>query len=229
MGPLRAAVAAASLASLVACTGWPASDAPDSEELLQSSLRIAAAAMAGGQPDVARRLYLSLAERFENAPEPALGLGYVAFHGGDLTTARRYFLQAAGRAKEIPAVKAEALLGAGRAALARGDVRGAGQHFQDARALGDDTPSAAWIANGLAITATLEADYETAEAQYTEALRLSSGHPRIAANLVRMLIAAGRIDDADRMHAGHDPSYWAGDDDRTLLRLLRESRRGSVP
>ena len=222
----RTAAAALSLASLIACAGLPAKGGPGPGEVLQSNLQIAAAALAAGQPDVARRLYLSLAERFREAPEPALGLGYITFQDGDFAAAERHFLQAAERAADAPARRAEALLGAGRSALARGAARDARRHLQDARRIGEGTPAAPWIANGLAVAAALEADYETAEAQYTEALRLSSGHPRIAANFVRMLISAGRFDDAARMHAQYDPSYWAGDDDRTLLRLLHESRRG---
>ena len=223
---LRAAGAGVFLASLAACANWPSQkDTPDTGELLRNSLPVAAAALAAGQLDVARRLYLSLAERFDNAPEPFLGLGYIAFQDRDFTAAEKYFLQAAERASDTPAIQAEALLGAGRTALVLGRTRAAKRHFRSAQATGPTTPSAAWIANGLAVTAALDADYEPAEAYYTEALRRSSGHPRIAANFVRMLIAAGRIDDAARAYAEHPPSYWTDDDASTLSRLIEESRR----
>ena len=71
---LRTAAAVFSLASLAACANWPAqNDTPDTGELLRNSLPVAAAALAAGQFNVARRLYLSLSERFDNAPEPSWG------------------------------------------------------------------------------------------------------------------------------------------------------------
>ena len=223
---LRAAAAAVFLASLAACANWPSqNDTPDTGELLRNSLPVAAAALAAGQLDVARRLYLALAERFDNAAEPFLGLGYIAFQDRDFTAAEKYFLQAGERASDTPAMQAEALLGAGRTALVQGRTRAARRHFRSAQAPGQDTPSAAWIANGLAVTAALDGDHEAAEAHYAEALRRSSGHPRIAANFVRMLVAAGRIDDAARAYAEQPPSYWADDDGPTLSRLIEESRR----
>ena len=223
---LRAAAAAVFLASLAACANWPSqNDTPDTGELLRNSLPVAAAALAAGQLDVARRLYLALAERFDNAAEPFLGLGYIAFQDRDFTAAEKYFLQAGERASDTPAMQAEALLGAGRTALVQGRTRAARRHFRSAQAPGQDTPSAAWIANGLAVTTALDGDHEAAEAHYAEALRRSSGHPRIAANFVRMLVAAGRIDDAARAYAEQPPSYWADDDGPTLSRLIEESRR----
>ncbi|MDE0407407.1 MAG: hypothetical protein OXN81_06055, partial [Alphaproteobacteria bacterium] len=113
------------LVSLAGCADWPANDdAPvDAGKLLSDSLPVAAAALAAGQVGVARRLYLSLSERFEDAPEPFLGLGYIAIESGDLATAESDFVKAAERATQRPALRAEALLGAGRAALARGRPR----------------------------------------------------------------------------------------------------------
>ena len=223
---LRTTAASIVLAALAGCAGWPPqNDTPDSDDLLRNSLTIAAAALAAGQLDVARRLYLSLADRFDDAPEPPLGLGYVAFQSEDFPGAEKFFLQAAERASDAPATQAEALLSAGRTALVQGRTRAARRHFRRAQASGPDTPAAAWIANGLAVVATLDADYERAEAHYAEALRLSSGHPRVAANHVRMLLAAGRIDDASRGYAKHPPSYWAGDDGPALSLLVEESRR----
>ena len=224
--PLEAAVAALVLSVLAACAGGPAvNDVSESGEMLENSLPVAAAALAAGQPDVARRLYLSLAERFEEAPEPVLGLGYIAFHNRDLSSAERYFLEAAERASEAPAAKAEALLGAGRSALSQDRPSAARKHLERARESGRDTPSAPWIANGLAVVAALEEDYGEAEAHYAEAMRLSSGDPRVGANLVRMRVAAGRIEDAARAYAGQVSSYWVEDDGRTLARLIEDARR----
>ncbi|MCY4468491.1 MAG: pilus assembly protein N-terminal domain-containing protein [Thiotrichales bacterium] len=224
---LRAAAVCFVLAALAACANWPANDdsPADTGELLRNSLPVAAAALAAGQLNVARRLYLSLSERFDDAPEPFLGLGYIALQSGDAAAAEGYFLKAAERAADKPALRAEALLGAGRTALVQGNAETAGRHFRDARAPAQDTPSAPWIANGLAVTAALEADYAAAEIHYVEALRLSSDNPRIAANFIRMLVAAGRIDDAARTYARHPPTHWPDDDGLALSRLIEEARR----
>ena len=216
----------AALFMLAACSGAPTrNDAPESAEMLESSLPVAAAALAAGQPEVARRLYVSLAERFEDAPEPVLGLAYIAFHGGDLPAAEEHFLEAAARARKAPPTRAEALLGAGRAALARNRTGAARKHLERARKGAESTPSAPWIANGLGVTAAIEGDYRRAESEYSVALRLLPGDPRITANLVRMLVGAGRIDDAARVRAGHPLTHWVDDDDRALLDLIERARR----
>ena len=226
---LRAAAAAALVASVASCAGGPSSDDPaDRKTLLQDNLSVAAAALSAGQPSVARRLYSSLAERFDDAPEPVLGLAYIASGGNDLAAAKSYFLKAAALAEDAPAVKAEALLGAGRAALAGGAPDEARQHFLDARGAGENLPSSAWIANGMGVVAALEGDYKAAEAGYGEALRLSSGHPRIAANLVRMLVSAGKEEHAANIHAQHDSSYWLGGDGDSLSRIIEEARQERV-
>ena len=193
--------------------------------MLQNSLPVAAAALSAGQIDVAQRLYVSLSEHYDDAPEPLLGLGYIAFRNQDFIAAEKHFLQAAKRADEAPAVLAEALMGAGRTALVQGRSQAATRHFRRALEPGKDTPFAAWIANGLAVAAALDADYDAAEAHYATALRLSSGHSRIAANFVRMLVAAGRIDDAARAYAEHPPTYWADEDGPELSRLVDEAQR----
>ena len=222
--------------ALAGCASFSRNDPLARTEVLRSSLPVAGAALAAGQFDVARRLYRSLDERFADAPEPSLGLGYLAFHERDFATAKRHFLKSARRASGVPAVKAEALLGAGRATLAASDTPGdrarARMHLRNARAAGPRTPSAAWIANALAVAAALDGDYARARTHHAEALRLSSGHPRIAANFVRTLVAAGRLDEAAKLHAERDSSGWAGDDGPALARLIEEARgrvRRDVP
>ena len=192
--------------------------------MLQNSLPVAAAALGAGQPEVARRLYLSLADRFEDAPEPVLGLGYIAFHSGDPPRAEEYFLEAAGRARKAPSIKAEALLGAGRAALALNRVKAARKHLERARKSAQDAPSAPWIANGLAVIAAINGDWSMAASEYAEALRHSPGDPRITANLVRTLVEAERIEEAARARAGRPASYWVDDDGRVLLDLIERAR-----
>ena len=62
-------------------------------------------------------------------------------------------------------------------------------------------------------------------ANYAKALRLSSGHPRITANLVRMLVAAGRVDDAAMNYGQQESSYWPEGDERSLSRLIEDARQ----
>ena len=215
------------LAAFVGCANWPANDdtPADAGKLLENSLPVAAAALAAGQLGVARRLYLSLSERFDDAPEPLLGLGYIALQSGNLDAAESGFKEAAKRATEKPALRAEALLGAGRTALARDRPGRAARHFRDARAPAQGTPFAAWTENGLAVAATLKGDHEEAEAHYVEALRLSSDNPRIAANYIRMLVAAERSGDAGRTFERFPATHWRDDEHVALPRLIADARR----
>ena len=206
-----------------ACTPVP-NDAAGPGGSLSNHLPVAETALAAGQTAVAQKIYRALAEQFDDAPEPALGLAYIAFNSGNFAAAEHHFLDAASRAREAPAAKAEALLGAGRTALAQRKTALAQQRFRDASKPGRNTPMSPWIENGLAVAAALDRHYGTAEAHYVEALRRSAGHPRIAANLVRMLIAAGRINDAARTYAERDPSFWREDDGRALADLIETSR-----
>lgn len=217
---------AAALPALAACAGAPArNDTPDAGSLLRDSLPVAAAALAAGQLDAARRLYLSLAERFPDAPEPALGLAYIAWYSGNLAAAEQHFLKAADLAGERRELVAEARLGAGRVALARGGHDKARRIFEAARDPARDTPAAPWILNGLAVAASMDGDYDAAEAHYAEALRISPENPRIVANHVRTLLGAGKVTDAARMHAARPGSFWKDEDGATLSRLIEEARR----
>ena len=222
---IRALASVAMLLALAACSSLSSEgDRPGGRELLRSNLSVASTALAAGQPAVARRLYLSLAERFDEAPEPLLGLGYIALQTNDLDAANEHFLGAADLAKDAPATRAEALLGAGRTALAQGDTKAARKRLEAARKLVKDPSSVVWIENGLAVAAVLDGDYDRAETHYAEALRHSPEHPRITANYVRMLVVSGRIDDAARIYDAHDASYWEGGEDRALRRLIDDAR-----
>ena len=217
---------AACLGLLTACAGILSSDEPPDAGLsLQDSLPVAAAALDAGQIEVARRLYVSLAERFTEAPEPVLGLGYAALFTGDHADAHRRFRHAADLAAADPGLRAEALIGAGRAAIARGRAGEARESFRRARDLGAAVPPAAapWVRNGLAVADAMDGDYSSARTHYEEAIRLSSGDPRITANLVRMLVASGRTDEARKRLAAHPPTFWPGDDGPALARLVEES------
>ncbi len=214
------------LAALAGCASRQSpEDGVERVNILRNNLSIAAAALSAGQPEAARRQYLSLARRFERAPEPILGLAYVAFGSGDYPDAERLFARSAALAENAPAIRAEALLGAGRAALARNEIGAARRYLRDARDSAGNLPLTPWIANAVAVAAALDNDLDAAEAAFDEALRLSSDHPRIAANLVRMLIAAGRHDDAARVFEEHEPSFWLDDDAGALSRLIEQARR----
>ena len=219
------AAAAAALLVLASCAGHPdtAGDARQGGAALRDALPVAAAALAGGQPDAARRLYRSLAERFGGAPEPYLGLGYIAFHDDDFEAAERYFVQAAERAEAKSELGAAARLGAGRAALARGGTDGAREHFA-AAADAASPATAAWALNGLAVAAALDGDWEAAAARGIEAVRISADHPRIAANLVRALAASGRTDEAAELYAARAESDWADGDGTELVRAIDAAR-----
>ena len=157
---------AACLGLLTACAGVLSSDEPpDSGLSLRDSLPVAAAALDAGQLEVARRLYASLAERFTEAPEPVLGLGYAAFFTGDHADAQRRFRHAADLAVADPALRSEALIGAGRAAIARGRAGEARESFRLARDLGSAVPPAAapWVRNGLAVADTMDGDWSRSQ------------------------------------------------------------------
>lgn len=101
---------------------------PAQQQMLDSSLKVSAAAIETGQPVAAGRLYERLSTSFPSAPEPKLGLAYMALHAGDFATADALFTEASTLAT-LPALKAEALLGAGRASLGREDLATAKTHF----------------------------------------------------------------------------------------------------
>ena len=220
----RTALLITCFAVLSACVGGPLSGDKDrGGALLRDSLTVAEAALAVNQPEVARRLYSSLNERFDEAPEPLLGLGHISFDAKEFTAAERFFVQAAERAEDDPAMRAEALLGVARTTLATGRPNAARAEFQHAREAGRDLVWAAWAANGLAIIAAIDGDFNAAEAHYAEALRLSAGNPRISANFLRMLVAAGMADRAAEIYSQHDPSYWLDGDGIALSRLIDEA------
>ena len=198
---------------------------PAQQQMLDNSLKVSAAAIETGQPVAAGRLYERLSTTFPSAPEPKLGLAYMALDAGDFAAADALFTEASALAT-LPALKAEARLGAGRASLGREDLAGAKTHFLAAAELAEGTPVESWVLNGLAVVATLEGDYPLAEKQYTEALALVS-HPRINANLMRMLVESGRIDEARQLHSRYSASYWVESDRAELSQLLKNSDKGN--
>ena len=190
------------------------------DRALAQGLQVAEAAVAAGLPELAGQLYQSLVERYPDAPGPRLRLAHIAFERGDFRLAHEQFVQAAGL--QLPArERAEAWFSAGRSALALGEAGTASGHFQRARGLIDNPVAEAWIANGLAVAATIEADLQRAGDYYREAIALDSANARILANYVQMLTESGGIDEAVRIYISHPPSFWPDGDERRLRALLQ--------
>ena len=214
--------------SLGACGGLQVGDqhagklGPTEQQQLNSSLSVASASAEAGQTGAAERLYTELSRHYPSAPEPRLGLAYLALEAGDFTRAGRHFAEADERSTG-PAAKAEALLGAGRASLGEGDVAGAKARFLAASGLAKGTPSEAWVANGIGVVATLEGDHERARKHFDEAVKLSSSHPIITANLVRALAQSGETDEARQLYAKYAASHWLGSDAADLSHLLEKA------
>lgn len=197
---------------------------PAEQQQLNSSLNVASASADAGQFEAAERLYTELSRHFPDAPEPRIGLGYLALRAGDFTRASRLFAEGEVRAKTAVA-KAEALLGAGRASLSNGDVAGAKAHFVAASAHAKSTAAEAWVANGLGVVATLEGEHGRARQHFDEAFKLSEAHPMITANLVRALAQSGEREEARKLYAKYSATHWLDSDAADLSRLLQEGKQ----
>ena len=197
-------------------------DAAERQQL-NSSLKVASASAKAGQVGTAERLYTQLARHFPNAPEPRFGLAYLALEAGNFTRAGKFFTEAGGRSA-TPVAKAEAWLGAGRASLGKGDVGAAKNHFLAASKLAKGTAAEAWVANGLGVVATLESDHAGAKEHFDDAVRLSSSHPMMTANLVRALAQSGELGKARKLYAKYAASHWLEGDAASLSRLIEEKK-----
>ncbi len=227
--PLRLTAATACLAlSLGACAGLPEGRRGErlgaaEKQQLDSSLKVASASADAGQLEAAERLYSQLSRHYPDAPEPRLGLGYLALQAGDFALAGKLFAEADERAT-APAAKAEALLGAGRTSLGTGDIAAAKRRLLAASKLAEGTAAEAWVANGLGVVATLEGDHARARMLYDRALELSPSHPMITANLVRSLAQSGATGEAREFYARYAASHWLDGDKADLSRLLKTAK-----
>lgn len=192
------------------------------QQQLRSSLNVASVSAEAGQFEAAARLYFELTRHFPDAPEPRLGLGYLALRNGNFSHAATLFGEAEERST-TPVAKAEALLGAGRASLGEGNLAQAKRLFLAASGPAKDTPVEAWAANGLGVVATLEGDHARARLHYDNALKLSPSHPMITANLIRALVQTGDKDEAQRLYDKHASSHWLEDDGTELAQLLQDT------
>lgn len=224
------AVMAGLTLSLAGCTGLPVKGEPlgrAERRQLDSSLNVASASAEAGQRDAAARLYTQISRHYPSAPEPRLGLAYLALEAGDFTRAGQLFAEAAERSA-TPAARAESLLGAGRASLGTGDITDAKNHFLAASKVAGGTPAEAWVANGMGVVAAIEGDYAQARTHYDMAVRLSSSHPRITANLVRVLAQSGAASEARELYSRYPDSHWLDGDGAALKRLLGASGTGAA-
>ena len=192
------------------------------QQQLRSSLNVASVSAEAGQFEAAARLYFELTRHFPDAPEPRLGLGYLALRNGNFSRAATLFGEAEERST-TPVAKAEALLGAGRASLGEGNLAQAKRLFLAASGPAKDTPVEAWAANGLGVVATLEGNHARARLHYDNALKLSPSHPMITANLIRALVRTGDKDEAQRLYDKHASSHWLEDDGTELAQLLQDT------
>ena len=226
------AVTAGLTLSLGACSGLPVGKKRTDQlgaaerQQLNSGLNVASASADAGQLEAAERLYTQLSRHFPNAPEPRLGLGYLALEAGDFTLAERLFTEAHEKSA-TPAARAEALLGAGRTSLGKGDTAEAKNHFLAASKVAKGTPVEAWVANGLGVVATLEGDHAGARTRHEEAFKLLPSHPMITANLVRALAQSGAGSEARQLYAKFPASHWL-DDDGTALSSLLKNEKGAA-
>ena len=208
---------------LLSCT----SSNPRLEQLrhehLVSNLDVASAAVAAGQFDAAKRLYLQIQGNYPEAPEPHLAFGNLSFALQEMNTARRAFIEAEKRSLEEDQ-RAQAELGLGRVALALGEPETAREHFFRAQSF---APYLAWASNGLGVAATIEGDHETASAHYRRAQDYGPQIPDFDANLIRSLVSEGRISEAAVLYQSRDGSYWRPEERESLGRLIEDHRESS--
>jgi Tfp pilus assembly protein PilF len=115
--------------------------------------------------------------------------GAEAFAKGDYDTAVARFSVAL----EYQPRFVEAWVNLGLVELARGEIAAAEERFRHALAIDADS-AAAWL--GLGLVAERRGDPKAAEASYRRALAIDPGLPEPRANLARMLVARGALDEA---------------------------------
>ena len=121
-----------------------ADSSPEPPIGLESNLRLAAAAMSGGDVDSALKLYRSAAEAHPTELAPQRGLADTYYRVKAYPEARAAYA----RLGTLEGGQLEHLLGHGRIALATGDVDGAKSSFGQALEI---APSDARARNGIAV------------------------------------------------------------------------------
>ena len=194
---------------------------------LDESLPVAAAALASGQIDAADRLYTALSEHAPDAPAPWMGRGYVALAFGDPDQAHELFVRAAHRAHG--AVRAEAWVGAGRAALMLGRWSAARSAFHAAASAVEAGSWAADAANGLGLLEARAGHWSGALKAFERAEVLRPDRARFRANRVRALLALGRYADAEAAFLDPTVPYDWSDATRRALRAALDAALPAGP
>lgn len=134
-------------------------------------------------------------------------MGVIALAQGDLDTAQARLELAI----EYHPNFVEAWINLGLLELARGDLNNAEKRFRRAIALDKDA-GGAWV--GLGVIAEKRGDPATAETSYRKALAIDPGLAEPRANLARLLVARGALDEArDQLRRlievqADDPAGW---------------------
>ena len=118
---------------------------PAQQQMLDRGLEVSSVAVKTGQPVAAGRMYETPVHLLPERPgtETRTGL-YGPARPVTLRPADALFTEASSLAT-LPALKAEALLGAGRASLGREDLATARTHFLAAAELATGTSVAPWV------------------------------------------------------------------------------------
>lgn len=152
-------------------------------------LRLAAAAMAGGDVDSALKLYRNAVEDNPNSLAAHRGLADAYYSVSAYPEARVAYT----RLGAVKGGEMEHLLGLGRISLETNDLDGAMLHFN--KALERDADEAR-ARNGLAVAYDLSGDHERAQSIYADILRQDQTNRAVANNLALSLALSGQTDRA---------------------------------
>lgn len=177
---------------LAGCSSLPGGDLfsqKPAEIGLESNLRLAAAALSGGDIDSALRLYRAGLREHPESVEAHKGLADAYYAIGAYPEARGAYQQFAA----LDGQNVTPLLGLGRVALASGDMGEAAVQFRRAIAVApDDMPAQ----NGLAVALDLSGDHAAAQAIYGQLLERDPANRAVSNNLALSLALSGHIDQA---------------------------------
>jgi Flp pilus assembly protein TadD len=160
-----------------------------SEIGLDSSLRLAGAALSGGDIDSALRLYRAAVLDHPGALEAHRGLANAYYSVKAYPEAEAAYRRLA----TLQPTAAEPVLGLGRVALAAGDHAAATQHFQAALTL---APGDAQAQNGLAVAHDFAGDHEAAQTLYAAILTRNPTNRAVANNLALSKALSGALPQA---------------------------------
>ena len=210
--PVLRIMGSLAVAALVLCAGCaltPHSRSAQSEPpVLDQTFAIADSALQAGQGRAAERLYRDLLRIEPGHVKAQVGLGLALQVQERNLEAYDLFLNLAERRKDDAAEHTRLLLLAGRAALDAGDCARARPVFTrviDTDFKGED---AGWGYNALALCAAREDALERALLHAKAARERLPANQGVAANQVRLLVLAGRRQDAEALVARAPAGPW---------------------